>query len=184
MHWITFNDIENLSFAISIHRLNRDQLNAPNIGCVSEFERHNSEIAGFHVDRLLGFRRALPVTGRKINIKTEFWGICDSKLNGTFFISEKPDENVCFTGNCEKYCEIDHPICSEGDQLEVSFIHWINELDYQTFIHNSWCPSADWCPSAISLCAGFIHGISSRRSWRHESNTFTSISTNVYNETC
>lgn len=73
--------------------------------------------------RLLGFRRALPTTGRIINAVTQIMRIGNSELKRTFYKSLKPDENICFTGNCEQFCDEHHPICAKGDQLEVCEIH-------------------------------------------------------------
>lgn len=62
----------------------------------TDFERHNAEIAAFHLDRLLGFRRAIPVTGRKINITSDIYELAEADLLKTFFVS--PSGNLCFHG--------------------------------------------------------------------------------------
>ncbi|XP_030312968.1 extracellular serine/threonine protein kinase FAM20C isoform X3 [Calypte anna] len=85
----------------------------------SDFERHNAEIAAFHLDRILDFRRIPPVSGRLVNITKEIRDITtDKKLAKTFFIS--PAGNVCFYGECSYYCSTEHALCGKPDQLEGS----------------------------------------------------------------
>lgn len=69
--------------------------------------------------RLLGFRRAMPVTGRILNITTEIYQLADDDLLKTFFIS--PSNNVCFHGKCSYYCDTSHAICGNPDTIEGSF---------------------------------------------------------------
>ena len=69
--------------------------------------------------RLLGFRRAMPVTGRLLNITTEIYQVADDDLLKTFFVS--PSSNLCFHGKCSYYCDTSHAICGNPDTLEGSF---------------------------------------------------------------
>lgn len=58
-----------------------------------------------HCNRVLGFRRALPVIGRKVNLIVEIMRLAAPDFQRTFYISPKPDENVCFIGNCKQFCD-------------------------------------------------------------------------------
>ena len=69
--------------------------------------------------RLLGFRRAMPVTGRVLNMTTELYALADGELLKTFFVS--PSNNLCFHGKCSYYCDTAHAICGNPDILEGSF---------------------------------------------------------------
>ncbi|XP_077791088.1 extracellular serine/threonine protein kinase FAM20C-like isoform X2 [Podarcis muralis] len=97
----------------------RDQETPADFFYFSDFERHNAEIAAFHLDRILDFRRIPPVSGRLVNITKEIRDITtDRKLFKTFFIS--PAGNVCFFGECSYYCSTEHALCGKPDQLEGS----------------------------------------------------------------
>uniref|UniRef100_A0A672Y319 FAM20 C-terminal domain-containing protein n=1 Tax=Sphaeramia orbicularis TaxID=375764 RepID=A0A672Y319_9TELE len=98
----------------------RDAETDVNLFYFSDFERHNAEIAAFHLDRVLGFNRIPPVVGRLINVTREIRDITtDHKLSRTFFIS--PVGNVCFHGVCDYYCTTEHPVCGRPHALEVSW---------------------------------------------------------------
>ncbi|XP_059204341.1 extracellular serine/threonine protein kinase FAM20C [Centropristis striata] len=109
-------------------RQSRDAETDVNLFYFSDFERHNAEIAAFHLDRLLGFNRIPPVVGRLINVTSEIRQITtDNRLSRTFFTS--PVGNVCFYGQCEYYCSSENPVCGRPHALEVSLATMLPDLD-------------------------------------------------------
>ena len=85
------------------------------------FDRHNGEIAAFHLDRLLGFYRAPPVVGRIINLRKEAIPVTEKKLLKTFYYS---NDNLCFYGQC-MYCKKRDSACGVGDEMEGSLTAWL-----------------------------------------------------------
>ncbi|KAM8837308.1 extracellular serine/threonine protein kinase FAM20C [Spinachia spinachia] len=105
----------------------REQETPPDFFYFSDFERHNAEIAAFHLDKILDFRRVPPVAGRLVNMTKEIRDVTqDKKLWRTFFIS--PANNVCFYGECSYYCSTEHALCGKPDQLEGSLAAFLPDL--------------------------------------------------------
>ncbi|XP_067876002.1 extracellular serine/threonine protein kinase FAM20C-like [Heterodontus francisci] len=95
----------------------------------SDFERHNAEIAAFHLDRILGFRRIPPVSGRRVNLVTEIKErTFDGHLERTFFTS--PANNVCFYGDCTYYCDMEHPLCGKPHLMEGSMAAYLPDVKW------------------------------------------------------
>uniref|UniRef100_A0AAX7VBR4 FAM20 C-terminal domain-containing protein n=1 Tax=Astatotilapia calliptera TaxID=8154 RepID=A0AAX7VBR4_ASTCA len=105
----------------------REQETPPDFFYFSDFERHNAEIAAFHLDKILDFRRVPPVAGRLANMTKEIRDVTrDKKLWRTFFIS--PANNVCFYGECSYYCSTEHALCGKPDQIEGSLAAFLPDL--------------------------------------------------------
>lgn len=80
-------------------------------------------------NRLMGFRRTTPVTGRSMNVTTEMYELSEPEFKHTFFVSPQPDSNLCFYGICKRYCDPYHPICAKNHMLEVNLIDQNNRID-------------------------------------------------------
>ncbi|XP_023863137.1 extracellular serine/threonine protein kinase FAM20C [Salvelinus sp. IW2-2015] len=105
----------------------REQETPPDFFYFSDFERHNAEIAAFHLDRILDFRRVPPVAGRLLNMTKEIKDVTrDKKLWRTFFIS--PANNICFYGECSYYCSTEHALCGKPDQIQGSLAAFLPDL--------------------------------------------------------
>uniref|UniRef100_A0A672N562 FAM20 C-terminal domain-containing protein n=1 Tax=Sinocyclocheilus grahami TaxID=75366 RepID=A0A672N562_SINGR len=104
--------VKQLKYVHVIQELNFDYFETDvNLYYFSDFERHNAEIAAFHLDRILGFRRVPPVVEIK-DIPT------DHKLVTTFFTS--PVGNTRFYGQCSHYCSTEYAICGRPLKIERS----------------------------------------------------------------
>ncbi|XP_069503341.1 extracellular serine/threonine protein kinase FAM20C [Ambystoma mexicanum] len=105
----------------------REQETPPDFFYFSDYERHNAEIAAFHLDRILAFHRVPPVAGRLVNMTKEIRDVTrDKKLWRTFFIS--PANNICFYGECSYYCSTEHALCGKPDEIEGSLAAFLPDL--------------------------------------------------------
>ncbi|XP_034750414.1 extracellular serine/threonine protein kinase FAM20C-like isoform X2 [Etheostoma cragini] len=108
-------------------RQERDEETNYNLYYFSDFERHNAEIAAFHLDRILGYRRVPPVVGRLVDVVKEIKDVTtDRKLAKTFFTS--PVGNMCFYGQCSYYCSTEHAVCGRPRDLEASLAVMLPDL--------------------------------------------------------
>uniref|UniRef100_G1SWU9 FAM20B glycosaminoglycan xylosylkinase n=1 Tax=Oryctolagus cuniculus TaxID=9986 RepID=G1SWU9_RABIT len=88
------------------------------------YDRHNAEVAAFHLDRILGFRRAPLVVGRFVNLRTEIKPVATEQLLSTFLTA---GNNTCFYGKCY-YCRETEPACADGDMMEGSVTLWLPDV--------------------------------------------------------
>ncbi|XP_071813511.1 extracellular serine/threonine protein kinase FAM20C-like [Apostichopus japonicus] len=101
-------------------RVPREFETLPNHYFFADIERHTSEIAAFHLDRILDFRRVPPTFGRIFNITSEIRPHANGKaFKKSFFKS--PANNTCFMTECRQYCELSKtPVCGKPDRVEGS----------------------------------------------------------------
>ncbi|XP_020390956.2 pseudokinase FAM20A [Rhincodon typus] len=107
-----------------------------------DFQRHNAEIAAFHLDRILDFRRVPPVAGRKLNLSREIQDLTRNEdLKATFFIS--PENNVCFFARCLYSCKTEYAVCGKPHLLEGSVSAFLPDLyiAQRELIENPWSRS-------------------------------------------
>ena len=89
------------------------------------YDRHNAEIAAFHLDRVIGFYRVPPAVGRIVNLDAEVKPVARKKLSDTFFTKGEGDgSDVCFYGVC-MYCKKSEPACGDGPMMEGALILWV-----------------------------------------------------------
>lgn len=81
--------------------------------------------------RILGFRRAAPVSGRTINITHDLERLLwwDEESLDTFFIS--PANNKCFHGNCSYYCDAEHAFCGNPDLINGSMAAFLPLFEFR-----------------------------------------------------
>uniref|UniRef100_A0A665W0J1 Extracellular serine/threonine protein kinase FAM20C-like n=1 Tax=Echeneis naucrates TaxID=173247 RepID=A0A665W0J1_ECHNA len=91
----------------------REQETPPDFFYFSDFERHNAEIAAFHLDRWKTISRTPSLTSKRTSL--------------IFFFSAA--NNVCFYGECSYYCSTEHALCGKPDQIEGSLAAFLPDLN-------------------------------------------------------
>uniref|UniRef100_A0A4W5MMK6 FAM20 C-terminal domain-containing protein n=1 Tax=Hucho hucho TaxID=62062 RepID=A0A4W5MMK6_9TELE len=95
-----------------------EQETPPDFFYFSDLERHNAEIAAFHLDRCVLFTFTPPMVGQ--------WTLLIQHCVICFPLS--PANNICFYGECSYYCSTEHALCGKPDQIEGSLAAFLPDL--------------------------------------------------------
>ncbi|XP_041828938.1 pseudokinase FAM20A [Melanotaenia boesemani] len=120
-------------------RQQRDEETPEDFFYFVDFQRHNAEIAAFHLDRILDFRRVPPVAGRRVNAAGEVLQVTHNEdLRAVFFTS--PANNTCFFAKCLYVCKTEYAVCGNPDLLEGSLSAYLPGLSIapRLSIPNPW----------------------------------------------
>uniref|UniRef100_A0A6Q2Z3X6 FAM20 C-terminal domain-containing protein n=1 Tax=Esox lucius TaxID=8010 RepID=A0A6Q2Z3X6_ESOLU len=123
-------------------RQQRDQETPDDFFYFVDFQRHNAEIAAFHLDRILDFRRVPPVVGRLVNVTGDILLTTHNEdLKSVFFTS--PANNTCFFAKCLYVCKTEYAVCGSPDLLEGSMSAYLPGLSIapRISIPNPWIRS-------------------------------------------
>ncbi|KAL3095298.1 hypothetical protein niasHS_007397 [Heterodera schachtii] len=152
-------------------RFGRDYETDPNHFYFGDFERHNAEIATFHLDKILGYRRAVPTVGRVMNMTSELLEKAERRLRKTFFVS--PAKNRCFVSKCDYYCDTTHAICGSPELKEGSVQVFLPDDTSVPRKHNkspyrrtyskktqlaAWQQDMNYCHSKVKGMKQYAHG--------------------------
>ncbi|XP_062331144.1 pseudokinase FAM20A isoform X3 [Osmerus eperlanus] len=123
-------------------RQQRNQETPEDVFYFVDLQRHNAEIAAFHLDRILDFRRVPPVVGRLVNLTGEVLLTTHNEdLRNVFFTS--PANNTCFFAKCLYMCKTEYAVCGGPDLLEGSMSAYLPSLSLapRVSISNPWSRS-------------------------------------------
>lgn len=132
---------------------------------ISGFDRHDGEIAAFHLDGILGFNRAPPVVGRVVDLFA-LLPVTSPALKETYFMN---GTNRCFYGVCY-YCKPSEAVCADGDILEGSLTIWLPQnmklrmwahpfrRTYRKGVQAVWEKSNEYCKKEVLTRALYNSG--------------------------
>lgn len=99
--------------------------------CNYGFELPSSEIAAFHLHRLLGFRNTPYVTGRKVHLRDEVLPVASPSVAKQ--IITKSGSETCVVATCQ-YCKGPVTKCFQDGVVEVSVAYWVpRKLQLHTY---------------------------------------------------
>lgn len=84
-------------------------------------DRHNAEIAAFHLNRIIGLNRSPIVVGRRLDLESDIRPVGHKNLLNTYYYR---DGNTCFYGKCH-YCKgPETGVCASRTSMEGSVSLW------------------------------------------------------------
>ncbi|XP_069983274.1 glycosaminoglycan xylosylkinase-like isoform X2 [Penaeus vannamei] len=126
-------------------------------------DRHNAEIAAFHLGRILDNRMVPVAAGRVVAVAEELRSVAQATLAGTFYADE--NNETCFYGVCY-YCRRTKPVCTTRGLLEGVVILWFpDHLPVVKFLHpwrSKYRTLAEW-ETDSNYCEKVIKGQQSSR---------------------
>ncbi|ELU12693.1 hypothetical protein CAPTEDRAFT_129802 [Capitella teleta] len=94
----------------------------PDAMCNYGYEMPSSEIAAFHLHRILGFRNTPYVSGRTVDLRREIYPVASPSVSKQILLRSG---ETCVIGKCY-YCKSSTTLCPHQGKVEVSMAYWIN----------------------------------------------------------
>ncbi|CAB0013355.1 unnamed protein product [Nesidiocoris tenuis] len=110
-------------------------------------DRHNGEVAAFHLARLLGLNRVPIAAMRKINLNTEILPVASKILSRTFY---RKDNTTCFYGVCT-YCRPTDGVCDDRRSLEGAIVLWLPQAFQLVKHRHPWQRSYSSAPAKYCI---------------------------------
>ncbi|XP_045106680.1 glycosaminoglycan xylosylkinase-like [Portunus trituberculatus] len=98
-------------------------------------DRHNAEVAAFHLGRLLALPTVPLTVGRRVSLREHILPVASRELATTFFKMEGGE--ICFYGVCQ-YCNKNNSVCDNGALLESAVMLWLPPHLPLMQLHNPW----------------------------------------------
>ncbi|KAJ8039962.1 Glycosaminoglycan xylosylkinase [Holothuria leucospilota] len=88
-------------------------------------ERHNAEIAAFHLDSIIPIQCYVLFKCKRVNFTLRRLPTVTTLCFDASFLSS--DGEYCFIGNCEPwFCNKENPVCSQGKLMELSICQLVH----------------------------------------------------------
>ncbi|BET01044.1 Family with sequence similarity 20, member [Nesidiocoris tenuis] len=139
-------------------------------------DRHNGEVAAFHLARLLGLNRVPIAAMRKINLNTEILPVASKILSRTFY---RKDNTTCFYGVCT-YCRPTDGVCDDRRSLEGAIVLWLPQAFQLVKHRHPWQRSYSSAPAKWQMHANYCSLVKRSKKYQDESKLLNLIETSIF----